>query len=306
MNPEALAQLLRLERPLVFLDLESTTPFEGAQPDPKRDRAIELAVLKVYPDGKVTQFSTYINPGIQITKSSREGEGGAYKGHGITDVMVADAPRFTDKFGRGVVVAMDDCDLAGYNARRYDFKLFVAECQRAGLHYDGEGVKVIDLYLLWTRMEPRDLAAFLKRFLAIEGYQGHNAPDDVAACVVGLPAILDAFPTLPRTVTELADLCWTQNPMYIDPDGKLQWRNGVATVCFGKHDTQDMQKVPVDYWHFLLRKPEGSTPQFIRLIEDAIRGIYPTADGTLPFDDPQADAAADQPDLFSDSNGPHA
>ncbi len=279
MTPEDLAQALGLTRPLVFLDIESTTPVDGADPDAKQDRAIELAVMKIYPDGKVTQFATLVNPGIPIARSSTYGDGGKFKGHGITDADVAEAPPFS-KIGRIVAAGLNDSDLAGYNARRYDFRLFVSECQRNAIDYTGDGVKIVDLYLLWARMEPRDLVAFIKRVTG-QDHDGHRAALDVAGAVAAMLGAFATWPELPRTVDELSDLCWQPNPLNIHPDGKVQWRGDVPTVCFGKYDGWDMRKVPGDYWDYIVR--ENFDPQMKKLAREAGRGVYPARD-LLPLE----------------------
>ena len=47
---------LKLERPLVVFDIEST----GIMP--QRDRIVEIAVLKVFPDGRTQNTVRRLNP----------------------------------------------------------------------------------------------------------------------------------------------------------------------------------------------------------------------------------------------------
>ena len=72
---------LVLERPLVFFDIESTGT------NPYRDRIVEIAVIKVMPDGTREEVVRRINPTIPIPE-------GASAVHGIYDADVADAPTF--------------------------------------------------------------------------------------------------------------------------------------------------------------------------------------------------------------------
>lgn len=290
MTPEDLARALGLTRPLVFLDIETTTPVDGADPDAKQDRAVELAVMKIYPDGKVTAFATLVNPGMPIAKSCTYGDGGRFKGHGITDDDVKDAPPFK-QIGRIVAAGLNDSDLAGYNVRRYDFKLFICECQRNAINYTGDGVKIVDQFLLWASMEPRGLEQFIERVTG-EKHDGHRAALDVAGAVTAMLKMFDTWPELPRTVDALSDICWTQNPVNIHPAGKIQWRGSVPTMCFGKYDTWDMRRVPSDYWDFIVRK--DFDPQMKRLAREAMAGVYPVRD-LLPFDAPAAAEAVTEP-----------
>lgn len=268
-----LASRLQLTRPLVFLDLETTGLEEGAQPDPEDDRIVQVGVRKVYPDNHVTHFTALVNPGVPITRSTRDK-------HGITDAMVADRPGWKD-VGRGVAAGLSDSDLIGYNVQRYDVKVLTAECGRHGIRFDPKAAKVIDLYLLWAAKEPRDLAAALKRFTGINDYAGHEATSDVAAALVLFEGILEAFPDLPSTVQELAGLTAREKPAtWIDARGKLRWRNGVPTVCFGKHNGQPMQQVPSGYWEYILRS--DGDKEIKDMAEAALRGIYPQVN-QLPF-----------------------
>ena len=56
--------ILQLKRPLVFLDFETT----GL--DVKNDRILELAFIRLLPDGTREEFVQRINPGIEVSKLS--------------------------------------------------------------------------------------------------------------------------------------------------------------------------------------------------------------------------------------------
>ena len=74
---------LNLKNPLVFFDLETTGT------NITTDRIIELAYVKVFPNGKTEEKDIYINPGMPIPPASTAV-------HHITDEMVADKPLFKD------------------------------------------------------------------------------------------------------------------------------------------------------------------------------------------------------------------
>ena len=52
---------LKIERPLIFVDLETT----GV--NPAIDRIVDVTVLKIYPDGAKEEKDVRVNPGIPIT-----------------------------------------------------------------------------------------------------------------------------------------------------------------------------------------------------------------------------------------------
>ena len=95
-----------LDRPIVFIDLETT----GLSPS--YDRIVELSVLKVHPDGPVEERTVRVNPGMPIPA-------GATRVHGITDEDVADQLAFHG-YAKNLIVFLDGCDLAGFNAIRFD------------------------------------------------------------------------------------------------------------------------------------------------------------------------------------------
>ena len=75
--------LLKLDRPLAVFDIEST----GITPT--RDRIVEIAVLKIMPDGESRSTVRRLNPQIPIPAA-------ASAVHGIYDADVADCPFFAD------------------------------------------------------------------------------------------------------------------------------------------------------------------------------------------------------------------
>ena len=95
---------LQLKRPIVFFDLETTGT------DPAKDRIIELALVKILPNGTREKYVKRVNPGIPIPKSSSDI-------HGITDEDIKDAPLFK-LIAHEVYDWMKGCDMGGYNSRQ--------------------------------------------------------------------------------------------------------------------------------------------------------------------------------------------
>ena len=73
--------MLQLTRPLAIIDLETTGINLGS------DRIVEIAIVKILPDGKKQIKRKLINPEIPIPASSSDI-------HGITNEMIKDAPNF--------------------------------------------------------------------------------------------------------------------------------------------------------------------------------------------------------------------
>ena len=91
---------IRLERPLVVFDLETT----GKRV--QTDRIVEISLLKLLPDGTNQIKTLRLNPGIPIPAE-------ATAIHGITDADVANEYSFR-QIARSLVAYLDGCDLPGW------------------------------------------------------------------------------------------------------------------------------------------------------------------------------------------------
>jgi DNA polymerase III subunit epsilon len=103
--------------PFAVIDVETT----GFSPR-LHDRVVELAVLRLSPDGAVEdEYATLLNPGRDL---------GATHVHGLTAADVRDAPTFPEVVG-DVATRLDGAVLVGHNVR-FDVGFLAAECGRAG------------------------------------------------------------------------------------------------------------------------------------------------------------------------------
>src|ERR1035437_9350218 len=99
---------LSLARPLAFFDLETTGTFVGI------DRIVELAVVKLWPDARRTEYEWRFNREMPIPEE-------ASQIHGIRDEDVRDKPTFRDSLGE-IREVFRDSDVAGFNIARLDRK----------------------------------------------------------------------------------------------------------------------------------------------------------------------------------------
>ena len=269
MNVERLAQELAahlvLTRPLVCVDLEATGVWPG------HDRIVQIAAASIFPDGSVSTWSSLVNPEQPMPPA-------ALAIHGITDAMVASAPTFA-QLAQTVGALLSECDLTGYNVARFDRRLLAAEFRRAGVEDPTVGAFVIDAYTIFVRQEPRSLDAAL-RFYGVEAgqahRQAHDASSDVEATVAVLAAQLNTYPDLPKTVAELHDWLYPMDPNRIDADGKLVWRDGVATVAFGAQagtSLADLAAGDRSFLEWVLRKDFSDEVKAI--VRDALAGRFP-------------------------------
>ena len=138
---------LQLKRPLVFIDLETT----GI--NLSTDRIVEIAIVKVLPDGTKLVKQKLINPQMPIPKGSSDI-------HGITDEKVKDAPTFK-QVANELKQFIDNADLSGYNSNRFDIPLLMEEFLRAGLRLDMTNRRMLDVQHIFHMMEKRTLGCGL-------------------------------------------------------------------------------------------------------------------------------------------------
>ena len=91
--------LLNLERPICFFDLETTGT------NIVKDRIVEIAIIKIFPDGKENEKIWRVNPECPIPKE-------ATLIHGITDLDVQNEPSFRD-LSNDIYNFIKNSDLAG-------------------------------------------------------------------------------------------------------------------------------------------------------------------------------------------------
>ena len=188
-----------LDRPLVFLDLE-TTGLSVSQ-----DRIIKLAIIKVMPQGDVLERVRRFNPGRPVPPE-------ATAVHGITDEDLRDEAPFAQR-ARSLADLLDDCDLAGFNVRRFDLPLLVAEFRRTGLTFDLDGRRVLDVQAIFHREERRDLSAAARFYLGREHPEAHTALGDIRTSAAVLSAQLAHYEHLPKDVLGLHQYCDEYLPM---------------------------------------------------------------------------------------------
>ena len=94
---------LKLTRPLVFFDLETTGINIG------KDRIVEISILKVFPNGTQESKTWLVNPVIEIPKEASDI-------HGITNEKVVNEPTFNE-LAPEVSKRIQGCDLAGFHKK---------------------------------------------------------------------------------------------------------------------------------------------------------------------------------------------
>lgn len=158
---------LNLKRPLAFFDLETTGVNIAS------DRIVELSILKVMPDGSEEIKTMRINPGKPIPLESS-------LIHGIYDEDVQQAPVFK-QVGKELARFLDNCDLAGYNSNKFDIPVLVEEFLRAGIEFDIDDRRFVDVQNIFHQMEQRTLRAAYRFYCDKTIENAHSAEADIRA-----------------------------------------------------------------------------------------------------------------------------
>ncbi len=254
---------LILHRPLVVLDLETT----GI--NPRLDRIVEIAAVKLHPDGRRETWKKRINPQRPIPS-------GATAVHGISDADVAAAPLFSE-VAFDLLRFLGECDVAGFGILKFDVPMLVEEFKRANLVWDPSGVKMIDAQRIYHMREPRNLAAALKYYHGREHVGAHGAEADVLATIDVLEGQLEKYPDLAREVADLDRYCQPgQGVDAVDAGGKLKWVGAELALGFGQKSgvtLRELAATDAGYLRWILNK--DFSPEVKAHVRNALEGKFP-------------------------------
>jgi DNA polymerase-3 subunit epsilon len=259
---------LHLKRPIVFFDVETT----GL--DTKEDRIIELAVIKLFPDGQSEEKCRRFNPLMPIPKE-------ATGIHGITDEDVKNEPPFS-RSARPIAAFFAGCDLAGFNIIKYDVPILQAELMRADAKLDLADISLIDAYEIFITREPRSLEAAVAFYCGRKHQDAHTALGDVRAAADVLAAQLERYPDLAQSPSELDKQL--RHPESVDRGGKLRWVDGKVTVAFGRNRGRTIEFLAREEPEYLRWMIDNEVvPDAAHLLRDALIVHF-----TPPRDEPDA------------------
>ena len=276
-----------LERPLVFFDLETT----GLHL--KNDRIVELALIKVTPQGDVLEKVRRFNPGMPIPPE-------ATAVHGITDADVADKAPFCAR-ARSLLAMLDGCDLGGFNIRRFDIGMLVEEFKRCGLEFSLEGRRVIDMQNIFHREEPRDLSAAARFYLDREHEEAHTALGDIRTSAAVLGAQLERYAHLPRDLDGLHAYCDAYAPIWTEADRWFSSTDEGRVFRRGKHRGRSLSDVAgsePDYLQWMLGA-DDMDEEVQSIVREALTAHGPGAPAPTPPPDP---AHRPDPDTEGDAS----
>lgn len=213
---------LELTRPLIAFDLETT----GLST--KSDRIIELSCIKLYPDRSREEFYRLLNPTCKIAKAATEI-------HGINDEKVMGCPTFA-QIAVDLLSFMADCDFTGFNLKKFDLPMLIAEFERVETTFPKEGTRIIDTHEIFITREPRNLEKAYEKYCNKALIDAHSASADANAALEVLLAQISYYEDLPTTVEELGNAFSPSSKNWIDGKKKLYFnKSNEACLSFGKY-----------------------------------------------------------------------
>ena len=233
--------MLQLNRPIAFIDLETT----GV--NLSTDRIVEIAIIKIMPDQSRLVKRKLINPGTSIPKSSSDI-------HGITDEMVKDAPTFRQA-GNEIKQFLENCDLGGYNSNRFDIPMLMEEFLRAGMDVDLTSRRMVDVQHIFYSMEPRTLSAAYKFYCSKELENAHSAEIDIQATIEVMEAQLSRYEKLGTSIDSI--LAAIGEEKIIDYARRFCYdEKGMEVFNFGKYKGKsvcDILKNEPQYYDWMMK-----------------------------------------------------
>ncbi len=247
---------LKLSKPLAFFDLE-TTGLNIAN-----DRIVEIAIVKIMPNGDKEIKTKLINPTIPIPQE-------VSLVHGITDEDVKDKATFKE-VAHELYQFIEGCDLAGYNSNRFDVPLLAEEFLRADIDFDVSKRNLIDVQNIFHKMEKRTLSAAYKFYCGEELIDAHSAEADTVATYEILEAQIAHYEDLKGDSKFLGE--FSQMTKNADLLGRIVFnKDGIEVFNFGKHKgkpvVEILEKEP-GYYSWMMN---GDFPLYTKKVLTAIR-----------------------------------
>jgi DNA polymerase-3 subunit epsilon len=231
---------LQIVHPLAIIDLETT----GI--DLATDKIVEIAIVKLMPDGSLQKKRKIINPQMPIPVASAAV-------HGISDEMVKNAPTFK-QIANEIKQFLNNCDLGGYNSNRFDIPMLVEEFLRAGLEFSMERRKLVDVQKIFHLMEQRTLGAAYKFYCNKVLENAHSAEADASATLEILHAQIERYPQLGLTLESILK-CVGEDDC-VDFARRMIMIEGIEVFNFGKHKGKavvDILKIEPQYYDWMMK-----------------------------------------------------
>jgi DNA polymerase-3 subunit epsilon len=161
--------------------------------------------------------------------------------HGIKDEDVVNSPVFRE-VAKNLAVFLEGCDLAGYNAVKFDIPVLAEEFLRVNIDFNFRKRRYIDVQVIFHKKEQRTLAAAYQFYCKKELHDAHSSMADTAATFEVLKSQLDRYQDLENDVEKLA--VFSSFNTNVDFAGRIILdENGIEIFNFGKHKGKSVELV---------------------------------------------------------------
>ena len=221
---------LNLKNPLAIFDLE-TTGLNITQ-----DRIVEIAIIKVNPDGTEEEFHSLVNPEMEIPDE-------VSLIHGIYKKHIIDKPTFKEIADK-VTEFIGNADLAGFNSNKFDVPVLSEQLLNVGSKFDMSKRNFIDVQTIFHKMEQRTLSAAYKFYCKKEIENAHSAMDDTKATWNVLKAQVDKYEELENNIEFLSEFSKAGKNNTLDFAGRLALNEKKEVIYnFGKNKGKTVKEI---------------------------------------------------------------
>jgi len=244
---------VQLKKPLCVFDLETT----GL--DISKDRIVQIAILKIEPNGDKSELNLIINPEMNISESNAAI-------HGITNEKAQNAPTFKQTAVQ-ITEFIGESDLAGYNSNKFDIPVLAEEFLRVDVDFDLSNKHFVDVQNIFHKMEQRTLIAAYKFYCSKELENAHDAMSDTIATWEVFEEQLEKYQSLEPDISFLSDFSRNSAHKIIDFAGRLAVNEkNKAIYNFGKHNGKTIEEVSISepgYYGWML---EANFPRYTKKV----------------------------------------
>ena len=252
-----------LSNTLIVLDLEATGTWV------EKDKIIEIAMIKCFPDGKQETFHSLVNPEMPIPKVVSELVG-------IKDEDVKNKKLFKE-IAAEVIKFLEGADLAGFNLEKFDLPLLERELSAVNISFNWKERKIFDAQKVFHLNEKRDLTAAYQFYCNKNLENAHSAIYDTKATLDILTSQVKKYGQGDDHIEVLNSFEYSNRGDFYDRDGKFRWWNGELYMMFGKYARKFSLKEVVQkdrgYLEWIIAADFNNEVK--ELVENALVGKFP-------------------------------
>lgn len=228
---------LKLDKPIVALDLESTSLSVSEA------RIVSIGMVKLFPNGEKEEFTGTVNPCMKIPVEATDI-------HGITDEMVKGAPIFAS-LAPSLSLFLEGCNLTGHNIEGFDLPLLEAEYRRSPIDFP-DIERIVDTLKIFRQLVPHTLEGAID-FHCPEIKQDHIAHNALSDAKMVLEILGQQAAYIHEdSIDELIKFGMPED--WATSCGKIRWRKDKKTlyINFGKHAGTDLEKTNIGYLKWII------------------------------------------------------